>query len=121
MKENIGALDRLIDRIIDFLNVSETDAVIAVICGSAGLTIDFYLFSGGMPPGMVTSLSAVSGFVGSKLFKRTPLFRKMMLKRLKSIKGQISEERYNRVKEELLLEWVTPGSSKPEKPGKLKE
>lgn len=101
--------DKLVEKLVNALGMSEEDAVAAAAGAAAGFTIDALFFPAGIPPGTVTVLSGIAGYTGSRLMRNNSWYRRKTLARLDRLvaEGHLSQERgCDHYKRKLIEKWL---------------
>ena len=102
---------KLVDKLIEKLELSEEDAIAAAAFSATGFTIDALLFPAGMPPFTVTLLSGIGGYTLSKMYKNNPWYRRKVLNNLDKLvkSGHLSQEKCDYYKNKLIARWLKSG------------
>ena len=100
--------DKLVEKLVNALGMSEEDAVAAAAGAAAGFAIDALFFPAGIPPGTVTVLSGIAGYTGSRLLRNNPWYRRRTLARLDRLvkDGHLSQETCDHYKKKLIEKWL---------------
>lgn len=95
---------KLVDKLVEKLKMSETDAVVVAAFMAGGFTIDAVFFPGGIPPLTFTILSGVAGYVLSRFYGNSQWVMERVLRNLEKQveRGHLSPEKCAEYKEKII-------------------